>query len=83
MGEIAKKAHEMRLKWYWHVMSSEVHYVGRRAMEKKVQGRRKRGRPKRRCWDKVKADIKKKGQSAYEVYFVEAYAIVHRPNTQA
>ena len=83
MGEIAKKAHEMRLKWYWHVMSSEVHYVGRRAMEKKVQGRRKRGRRnKRRCLDKVKSDIKEKGLSADDVYFVEAYAIVHRPHTQ-
>ena len=34
----------------------------------KVQGRRKRGRPKRRWLDKVKDDIKEKGLSADNVY---------------
>ena len=34
----------------------------------KVQGRRKRGRPKRRWLDKVKDDIKEKGLSADDVY---------------
>ena len=43
-------------------------YVGRRAMVMKVQGRRKRGRPKRRWLDKVKDDIKEKGLSADDVY---------------
>ena len=51
-----------------HVMRREEHYVGRRVMEIKVQGRRKRGRPKRRWLDKVKDDIKEKGLSADEVY---------------
>ena len=43
-----------------HVMRREEHYVGRRAMVMKVQGRRERGRPKtkRRWLDKVKDDIK-------------------------
>ena len=36
-------------------------YIGRRAMEMKVQGRRKKGRPKRRWLDKVNDDIKEKG----------------------
>ena len=55
--EITKKVQERRLKWY----------VGRRAMEMKVQGRRKRGIPKR--WlDTVRDDIKAKGLSADEVY---------------
>ena len=43
VGEIAMKVEERRLKWYGHVMRREEHYVGRRAMEMKVQGRRKRG----------------------------------------
>ena len=34
----------------------------------KVQGRRKRGRPKRRWLDKIKDDIKEKGLSADHVY---------------
>ena len=37
-------------------------------MEMKVQGRRKRGRPKRRWLDKVKDDIKEKGLAADDVY---------------
>ena len=38
------------------------------AMEMKVQGRRKRGRPKRRWLDKVNFFIKEKWLSADEVY---------------
>ena len=68
VGGITKKVQERRLKWYGHVMRREEHYVGRRAMEMKVQGRRKRGRPKRRWLDKVKDDIKEKGLSADDVY---------------
>ena len=57
-GEIAKKVQEMRLKWYVHSMRRDECYVGKRAKEIKVQGRRKRGRPKGRWVDKVKDDIK-------------------------
>ena len=67
VGEITKKVQERRLKWYGLVMRREEHYVGRRAMEMKVQGRRKRGRPKRRWLDAVN-DIKEKGLSADELY---------------
>ena len=53
---------------YGHVIRREEHCVGRRAMVMKVQGRRKRGRPKRRWLDKVSDDIKEKGLSTEEVY---------------
>ena len=67
MGEITTKVQERRLKWYGHVMRREEHFVGRRAMVMKVQGRRKGGRPK--TWlVKVKDDIKEKGLSADDVY---------------
>ena len=56
------------LKWYGHVMRREEHYVGRRAMVMKEQGRRKRGRSKRRWLDKIKDDIKEKALSADDVY---------------
>ena len=49
-------------------MRREEYYVIRSSMEMKVQGRRKRGRPKRRWLDKVKNHIKEKGLSADEVY---------------
>ena len=68
VGEITKKVQERRLKWYGHVVRREEHYVGRRAMVMKVQGRRKRGRPTRKWLDKVKDDIKEKGLSAHDVY---------------
>ena len=67
VGEITKKVQERRFKWYGHVMRREEHYVGRRAMVMKVQGRRKRGRTKRRWLDKVKDGIKGKGLSADDV----------------
>ena len=64
MGEISKKVQERRLKWYGHVMKREEHYVGRRAMEMKVQGRRKIGRPNKRIWlDRGRGEIKEKGLS--------------------
>ena len=68
VGEITKKIHERRLKWHGHVLRREEHYEGRRAMVMKVQGRRKRGRPKKIWLDKVKDDIKETGLSADDVY---------------
>ena len=46
------EVHERRLKWHGHVMRRDDDYVGRRAMDMKVQRRRKRGRPERRRLDK-------------------------------
>ena len=47
----------------------------------KLQGIRKRGRPKRRWLDKVKVDIKDKGLSADDVYDRATWRrIVHRPH---
>ena len=40
---IGKKVQERRMKWYGHVMRREKHYVERRAMEMKEQGRDKEG----------------------------------------
>ena len=66
-----KESTERRLKWYGHVMRREEQCVGRRAMVMKVarlQGSRKRGRPRKRWFEKVKDDIKEKGLSADDVY---------------
>ena len=82
VGEITKKVQERMLKWYGHVMRREEHCVGRRAMVMKVQGRRKRGRSKRRWLDKVKDDIKEKGMSADDVYDRATWRrICHRTST--
>ena len=50
------------------MLRREEHYVGRRAMEMKVQGRRKRGRPKRRWLDNVRDNMKENGLSGEELY---------------
>ena len=68
VGEITKKVQEISLKWYGHMMRIEGQFVGRRSMVMKVQGRRKRRRPKRRWLDKVEDDIKENGLSADDVY---------------
>ena len=69
VGEIAKKVQERRLKWYGpYMMRREDDYVGRRAMQKRVQWRRKRGRTKRRWLGKVRDDIKENGLPADYVY---------------
>ena len=41
VGGITKKVQERRLKWYGHVMRREEPYVGGRAMEMKVQVRKR------------------------------------------
>ena len=52
--------------WYGHMVRREDHCVGRMTMEK-VQGRQKRGRPKRRWLDRVRCDIKEKGLSGCDI----------------
>ena len=64
MKESQRKSRTIRLKWYGHVMRREEQYVRRKAMEMKVRGRIKRGRPKRRWLDRVRDDIKENGLSA-------------------
>ena len=60
VGELSKKVQERRLKWFGHVTRREENYIGKRVMRMEVQGRRKRGRPKRRWMDCVRDDMKGK-----------------------
>ena len=48
MVEISKKAQERRLRWYGHVMRKDEDCVVRRVLDMEVEGRRRRGRPKRK-----------------------------------
>ena len=68
MGEIAKKVQEEVEVVRACDDKRGKHYIGRRVMVMKVQGRRKRGRPKSRWLDRVRDDIKEKGLSGKEVY---------------
>ena len=46
--------------WFWYVKRRDDDYVGKRVMRMEVEGRRKRGRPKRRWMDCVSDDMKKR-----------------------
>ena len=55
---IATKARESRLRWFAHVKRRDDNYVGKQVLEMKVQGKGRRGRPKTRWMDRVRADMK-------------------------
>ena len=59
--EISKKVQERRLQWYGHVMRREDTYIGKRVMNMEVEGRSKRGRPRKRWKDCVEGDLSEKG----------------------
>ena len=61
VAPITKKMREARLRWYGHVIRSEENSVAARAMHLHVQGKRPRGRPKRRWLDRINLDIKSVG----------------------
>ena len=63
MGEISRKVREIRFKWYGHVLRRNEEYVGKRVMRMDVEGRRRKGRPKRRWKDSVNVDLREKGLS--------------------
>ena len=59
--ELSKKIQEGRLRWYGHVLRRERDHIGRHSMEMEVQGRRRRGRPRKRWRDCVGEDMRGKG----------------------
>jgi len=65
--DISKKIQERRLQWYGHVIRRTNYYIVRRLMATEVEGKRGRGRPRRKLIDRVKNDIGEKGLSGEEV----------------
>ena len=61
------KMRERRLRWYGHVMRRDKEYVGRKMIEMKLPGQRKRGRPKRRFLNLVKDDMQEVGAKETDV----------------
>ena len=59
VAPIAEKMREGRLRWYGHVMRSGEHTVARTEMRLSPQGRRPRGRPKKRWIDRIVEDMRK------------------------
>ena len=58
------------------MMRIEEYYVGRRAMKMKVQGRRKRGRPKRRWLERRDCRL----MMCTTVLIGDVHVILHRPH---
>ena len=56
-GRFGEKARKARLRLFGHVQRRDSGYIGRRMLEMELQGRRQRGRPKRRYMDAVKEDM--------------------------
>lgn len=59
--EISKKMQEGRLRWYGHLLRRDEDHAGRHTMGMEVQGRRRRGRPRKRWKDCVRKDLHEKG----------------------
>ena len=57
VGKFGEKTREARLRWYGHLRRKDDGYIGRRMLRMELPGKRKRGRPKRRCMDVVKEDM--------------------------
>ena len=57
MGRFGEKTRETRLRWYGHVLRKDDGYIGRRMLGMELPGKRKRGRPIRRCMHVVKEDM--------------------------
>ncbi|KAL1447841.1 hypothetical protein WDU94_001904 [Cyamophila willieti] len=66
--EVTKKIQERRLQWYGHVMRRDDDYVGKKVRRMQVEGRRGRGRPKKKWEHCVNSDLTEKGLTGYEVY---------------
>jgi Reverse transcriptase (RNA-dependent DNA polymerase)/Endonuclease/Exonuclease/phosphatase family len=58
VAPIQDKMMEARLRWYGHVVRSDESSVARTAMNINPEGRRPRGRPKKRWLDRIKEDMK-------------------------
>ena len=60
IAKLGDKLRNARLRWYGDVKRREG-YVGKTMMEMAVPGRRKRGRPRRRCMDLPREDMERVG----------------------
>ena len=64
---LGMKMKEGRRRWYGHVMRRDQEHVGRKMMEMKLLGKRRRRRPKRRFLDVVKEDMGEVGAKETDV----------------
>ena len=56
-AKLGEKIEKVRLRWFGHVRRREPHHITRWVMERTEDGKRPRGRPKKRWMDCVKGDL--------------------------
>ncbi|KAI5715759.1 hypothetical protein M8J77_021928 [Diaphorina citri] len=59
--EITKKIQERRLQWFGHVERRDENYIGKKVGQIRVEGKRKRGRPKKQWRNCINEDLREKG----------------------
>nr|XP_053619323.1 uncharacterized protein LOC128680302 [Plodia interpunctella] len=60
VAPIIGKLESNRLRWYGHVMRREENNIVRKVMDVKLNGKRNRGRPKKRWIECIRQDMAKK-----------------------
>ena len=58
VDRMSVKTKESRLRWFGHVKRREESYVGKKVLNLEVEGKRRRGRPKGRWMDVIRADMR-------------------------
>ena len=58
VAPIIEKAQEHRLRWYGHIKRRPDNYVGKVVQQMEIDGKRPRGRPRRRWMDVIQEDMK-------------------------
>ena len=59
--EVTKKVQGRRMQWFGHIKRRKEEYVGRRILDVELEGRRQRGRPKKRWKDCIGEDLRERG----------------------
>ena len=61
VDDLEEHLRQKRLMWLGHIVRRDEEVEIKKVFELKIEGRRKRGRPVKRCIDMVEEDMKNRG----------------------